>query len=327
VIPDLIEQYVDTGKVRYVYREFPLTNIHPAAQKASEAAVCAGEQGRYWEMNETLFATTDEWSQAEDPPEFFKGYAEELGLDANAFAECLDSGQAAAQVLGDLMAGQELGVNATPYFFVDDLPIRGGLPIDMLGQVIDFVAAGGEMPEVIPVGDDYHVFGNGQTATSVAVVFVDYGSAESAKHAREEFPVIEEERIDTGEMIYVVHPWAESADSSGAQAAVAAECAGEQSAYQQMYSLLLDEQDVWIDADDPSSSFADYAASLELDAGEFETCLGSEEAWLRVQAGTILATLNNLPGIPFFVFNNGQGWLSAQTADEFMTILDSNQTP
>jgi protein-disulfide isomerase len=324
VIPDFIEQYVDTGKVRYVYREFPLTNIHPAAQKASEAAACAGEQGRYWEMNETLFATTDEWSQAEDPAEFFKGYAEDLELDIQAFAECLDSEQATAQVLGDLMAGQELGVNATPYFFVNDLPIRGGLPIEELGQVIDFAAAGGEMPEVIPVGDDYHVFGDGQTATSVAVVFVDYSSPESAKHVRDEFPVLEKERIDAGEMIYVVHPWAESADSPGGQAAIAAECAGEQGKYQQAYSLLLNEQDAWMEAEDPNSLFAEYAASMELDAGEFETCLGSEEAWLRVQAGTILATLNNLPGIPFFVFNNGQGWLSAQTADEFKAILDSN---
>ena len=327
MIPDFIEQYVDTGKVRYVYREFPLTNLHPAAQQASEAAVCAGEQGSYWEMNETLFATTDEWSQAADPTESFKGYAEDLGLDTKAFAECLDSGQASAQVLGDQMAGQELGVNATPYFFVNDLPIRGGLPIEMLGQVIDFVAAGGEIPEVIPVGDDYHVFGDGQTATSVAVVFVDYSSPDSAKHAREEFPVLEKERISTGEMIYVVHPWAESADSPGAMAAVAAECAGEQGKYQQAYSLLLDEQDAWIDAQDPNALFSEYAASLDLDVQEFETCLDSQDAWLRVQAGTIVAMLNSLPGVPFYVFNNGQGWLSAQTADEFKTILDSNLSP
>ena len=327
MIPSFIEQYVDTGRVRYVYREFPLTNIHPSAQKASEAAVCAGEQGSYWEMNETLFATTDEWSQAGDPTEYFKGYAEDLGLDTKAFDECLDSGQAAAQVLGDLMAGQELGVNATPYFFVNDVPIRGGLPLEMLGQVIDFAAAGGEIPEVIPVGDDYHVFGDGQMATSVAVVFVDYGSPDSAKHAREEFPVLEEERISTGEMIYVVHPWAESADSPGAMAAVAAECAGEQGKYQQAYSLFLDEQDAWIDVADPNSLFSEYAASLDLDVEEFEICQGSQDAWLRVQAGTILAMLNNLPGVPFYVFNNGQGWLSAQTADEFKTILDSNPSP
>ena len=199
MIPDLIEQYVDTGKIRFVYREFPLTSIHPTAQKASEAALCAGELGSYWEMNEHLFATTDEWGQAEDPTDLFKGYAEELGLDTKAFAECLDSGQTAVQVQGDFMAGQTLGVDATPYFFVNDLPVRGGLPIESLGQVIDFVAAGGELPEVIPVGDDYHVFGDGQAATSVAIVFVDYGSPESAKHAREVLPVLAEGHIDSGD--------------------------------------------------------------------------------------------------------------------------------
>ena len=327
MIPDFIEQYVDTGKVRYVYREFPLVSIHPAAQKASEAAVCAGDQDGFWDMNELLFATTDEWSQAEDPAEVFKGYAEDLGLDVEAFTECLDSGQANGRVLGDQLAGQELGVDATPYFFVNDLPVRGGLSLDMLGQVIDFAAAGGELPEVIPVGEDYHVFGSDLTATSVAVVFVDYASPESAKHANNEFPVLEKERIDTGEMLYVVHPWTESADSPGARAAIAAECAGEQGQYRQAYSSLLAEQDTWLAAEDPDALFIGYAEDWGLDAGEFESCLDSEEAWLRVQAGTILAVLNNLPGVPFFVFNNGQGWLSAQTADEFKTILDSNPSP
>ena len=327
MIPDLIEQYVDTGKIRFVYREFPLTSIHPTAQKASEAALCAGELGSYWEMNELLFATTDEWGQAEDPTELLKEYAEELGVDAKAFAECLESGRAAVQVQGDFMAGQTLGVDATPYFFVNDLPVRGGLPIESLGQVIDFVAAGGELPEVIPVGDDYHVFGDGQAATSVAIVFVDYSSAESAKHAREALPVLAEEHIDNGTLIYVVHPWAGEAGSAGAQAAIAAECAGEQGKYREVHDLLFDEQETWIEAEEPNSLFVEYADSLELDASEFETCLDSEPALLRVQAGTVLASLNNLPSIPFFVFNNGQGWLSSQSADEFKDMLESNLNP
>jgi protein-disulfide isomerase len=322
----LIEQYVDTGKIRFVYREFPLTNIHPTAQKASEAALCAGELGSYWEMNKLLFATTDEWGQAEDPTDLFKGYAEEIGVDTKAFAECLDSGQTAVQVQGDFMAGQTLGVDATPYFFVNDLPVRGGLPIESMGQVIDFVAAGGELPEVIPVGDDYHVFGDGQAATSVAIVFVDYGSPESAKHAREMLPVLADGYIDSGTLIYVVHPWAE-AGSAGAQAAIAAECAGEQGKYRDMHVLLLDEQETWLEAEDPNSLFVEYAGSLDLDVSEFETCLDSEQASMRVQAGTVLASLNNLPSIPFFVFNNGQGWLTAQSADEFKDMVESNLNP
>jgi protein-disulfide isomerase len=327
VIPDLIEQYVDTGKIRYVYREFPLTSSHPAAQKASEAALCAGEQGSYWEMNEKLFATTDEWGQAEDPTELFKEYAGELGLDTSAFAECLDSGQTAVQVQGDVMAGQTLGVSATPFFFINDLPIRGGLPIESMGQIIDFVAAGGNLPEVIPAGDDYHVFGDGQTATAVAVVFVDYGSPESAKHARETLPELVEGQIGSGTMIYVVHPWASEAGSPSAQAAIAAECAGEQGQYKEMHDLLLDGQDTWLEAEEPNSLFVEYADSLGLDVSEFEACLDSEQAWLRVQGSIVLASLNNLPGIPFFVFNNGQGWLTAQSADEFKEMLDSNLNP
>ncbi len=326
MIPGLIEQYVNTGKARYVYREFPLTNIHPAAQKASEAAICAGELGSYWEMNEQLFATTEQWSAADDPTGYFKEYAADLGVDARAFAECLDSGEAAELVRADHMAGQELGVSATPYFFINDLPIRGGLPVDAMGQVIDFVAAGGEMAEVIPVGDDYHVFGGGEAAMSVAVVFLNYADPDSAKHATEMLPKLAEGHIDIGDMIYVVHPWADDRDSPGGQAAIAAECAGEQGKYREMHDLLFAKQEEWLEADDLDAVLADYASSLDLESDTFETCVDSEEPWLRVQASTVLAALNNLPSIPFYVFNNGQGWLTAQSADEFKAMLESNLT-
>ena len=325
MIPDLIEQYVDTGEVRYVYRE--LTYGNPSAQKASEAALCAGELGSYWEMNEQLFATTEEWGQAEDPTDLLKGYGKELGLDSKAFAECLDSGRTVVILQGDRMAAQDLGVDVTPYFFVNDMAVPGGQSIETLGQLIGFAAAGGELPQVIPTGDDYHVFGEGQSATSVAIVFVDYANAESAKHARVTLPALAEGYIDTGTMIYVVHPWADKAGSPSAQAAIAAECAGEQGKYRRMHNLLLKEQETWSTAGEPNAHFSEYADSLELDVDEFEACLDSEQAWLRVQGSTVLAALNNLTGIPFFVFNNGQGWLSAQSADEFQELLDSNLSP
>ncbi len=324
MIPGLIEQYVNTGKARYVYRELPLTSIHPAAQKASEAAICAGELGSYWEMNEQLFATSGEWSAADDPTEYFKEYAVGLGVDAEAFAKCLDSGEAADLVRADHMAAQELGVSATPYFFINDLAIRGGLPLDALGQVIDFVAVGGEIAEVIPFGDDYHVFGDGEAAMSVVVVFLDYADPDSAQHATEMFPRLAEGHIDIGDMIYVVHPWADDRDSASGQAAIAAECAGEQGKYREMHDLLFAKQEEWLNADDLGAVLADYAASLDLDGDTFETCVESEAPWLSVQAHTVLAALNGLPSIPFFVFNNGQGWLTAQSADEFKALLESN---
>ena len=321
----MIEQYVDTGKVRFVYRE--LTYGHPSAQKASEAALCAGEQGSYWEMNEQLFATTSEWGQAADPTNLYKGYARELGLDSKAFAECLDSGQTAIILQGDRMAAQSLGVDATPYFFVNDMAVRGGKSIETLGQLIDLAAAGGELPQLLPPVDDYHVFGEGQSARSAVVVFVDYASAESAKHARETLPALADGYIDTGAMIYVVHPVAEEAETASAQAAIAAECAGEQGKYRRMYNLLLKEQETWSKAGEPSSHFSEYAGSLELDVDGFEACLGSEQAWLRVRGSTVLAALNNLTSVPFFGFYSGQGWMGAQSADEFQQLLDSNLTP
>jgi protein-disulfide isomerase len=323
VIPDLIEQYVDTGKARYVYREFPLTSIHPVAQKASEAAVCAGQQDKYWEMNDHLFASQAEWSQATDPAAQFGAYAEELGLDTEAFDECLASGEGAVVVQGDLLAGESLGVNATPYFFINDLPVRGGLPIEALGRVIDYAAAGGPAPEIVPSGPDWHMLGDPQTAQAITVAFVDYANPESAQHATEVFPQLVEEYIDSGQLVYVLHPWSDGADSPNTVAAIAAECAGQQGQGWEMHDQIFGQQEAWTAADEPGSLFTDYAESLDLDAAEFESCLDSEWALLRAQAGSVIATLYGVPGAPTYLFNNGQGQQGSPSFDEFKAVIDS----
>jgi protein-disulfide isomerase len=323
VIPDLIEQYVDTGKVRFVYREFPLTSIHPAAQKASEAAICAGQQGKYWEMNDHLFANQSEWSQAADPTTELKSYAAEVGLDSSAFDQCLDSGEAAVIVQGDLLAGESLGVNATPYFFVNELPIRGGLPIESLGRVIDYVAAGGPTPNIIPVADDWHMRGNPQAARAITVAFVDYASPESAQHAQEVLPQLLDEYIDSGKMVYILHPWSEGGSSPGGQAAIAAECAGQQGQFWEMHGKLFDEQENWTASEEPAALFAGYAQSLELGAEEFESCLDSDWARLRVEQGNVVGTLYGVPTAPVFLFNNGEGQQGSPSFEEFKTVIDS----
>lgn len=324
VIPQLIERYVDTGKVRFVYREFPLESLHPLAQKASEAAVCAGAQDKYWEMNERLFAKQEEWSaEGVTPTDLFKRYAKELGLDVSAFNRCLDSGQAAIAVQEDQMAGQMAGVQATPTFFVNDLPVEGGLPIESFGLVIDYVAAGGPRPEIIPEPGDPHLRGNPQSARAIAVAFVDYASAASAQHAREVLPELVKTYIDTGQLIYILHPWSEGADSPSAQAAAAAECAGQQGKFWEMHDQLFAQQDTWLKAANPQDSFADYAASLQLDADQFAECLGSDWARLRVQAGRVVGALYGVPSAPAFLFNNGQGQEGSPTLDEFKAVIDS----
>src|SRR5262249_17984609 len=84
--PTLRREYIDTGKVRYVFRDYPLAQMHPQARKAAEAAHCAGEQGKYWEMHDLLFQN----QQALALPQLSE-YARNLGLDGASFDACLQS--------------------------------------------------------------------------------------------------------------------------------------------------------------------------------------------------------------------------------------------
>jgi len=112
-LPQLEREYISTGKVKYVFRNFPIESIHPQAFKAHEAANCAGEQGKYWEMNGRLFANQKAMS-----PKDLSDHAQALALDMPKFQQCLDSGKYAEKIRKDLVDGQKAGVQGTPSFFV-----------------------------------------------------------------------------------------------------------------------------------------------------------------------------------------------------------------
>jgi protein-disulfide isomerase len=142
-MPQLDAEYIKTGKLRYAVRDFPLEAIHPHAFKAAEASHCAGEQGRYWEMHERLFAHQRALAIGDLP-----GHAQALGLDAAKFQACLQSGKHAARVRRDLAEGQKAGVRGTPGFFlVVQEPhdqsvkvlkvLRGALPFGHFKAAID----------------------------------------------------------------------------------------------------------------------------------------------------------------------------------------------
>jgi protein-disulfide isomerase len=112
-LPTLTKEYIDTGKVRYAFRDFPLDQIHPNARKAAEAAHCAGDQGKYWEMHDLLFQ-----NQRALEIDKLKAYASRLDLDSAAFATCVDTDKYKAKVQKNLEDGVEAGVRGTPSFFV-----------------------------------------------------------------------------------------------------------------------------------------------------------------------------------------------------------------
>jgi protein-disulfide isomerase len=107
------KDYIQTGKVRYVLRDFPLESIHPHAFKAAEAALCAGDQAKYWELHDRLFA-----DQKALAPKDLLQHAQALGLDLPKFQQCLESEKYVARIRKDLADGQKAGVSGTPSFFL-----------------------------------------------------------------------------------------------------------------------------------------------------------------------------------------------------------------
>jgi protein-disulfide isomerase len=111
VFPQLLTDYVETGKVKFIMREYPIPNLHPRAVAASEAALCAGEQDAYWGMHDALFA-----NQKSTTDENFREFAAGLDIDVAAFSECMDDDRHMAQIRRDQAEGQKLGVTGTPSF-------------------------------------------------------------------------------------------------------------------------------------------------------------------------------------------------------------------
>ena len=118
--------------MRLIWKDFPLTSIHPNAFKASEAAHCAGDQGKYWEMHDRMFAN----QQALDVAALKKSAAD-LGLDADKFATCLDAGKYTDKVRAGMQEGTALGVGSTPTVFINGRLLTGAQPYEAFRQIID----------------------------------------------------------------------------------------------------------------------------------------------------------------------------------------------
>jgi len=119
------------GKVRLVFRHFPLS-FHPNAEKAAEAAACAQDQGKFWEMHDKMF--TNQQKLAVDD---LKAFAKDLGLDQGKFDKCLDSGEKAAMVSADEKDGESAGVSGTPAFFINGIFINGAVPYEQFKEAVD----------------------------------------------------------------------------------------------------------------------------------------------------------------------------------------------
>jgi len=119
-------------QVRLVYRHLPVTKLHPNAEKAAEAAVCAQDQGKFWEMYDTLFAEQNALGV-----DALKEKAKRLGLDTAIFDECLDSGKSEQAIQADARAAEALGITGTPASFINGRLVNGTASVDQLSRIID----------------------------------------------------------------------------------------------------------------------------------------------------------------------------------------------
>lgn len=138
VFQRLLDEY--PTQVRIVYRDFPLTSIHPQAAPAASAADCANEQSAYWPYHERLFSYEYELGR-----DTYLKYAQELNLDMTAFTTCLDSNRYQKQVLANMDYGTSLGVYSTPTFYINGIYLLGAQPFETFKSIIDKELAG-EIP-------------------------------------------------------------------------------------------------------------------------------------------------------------------------------------
>jgi protein-disulfide isomerase len=145
--PQLEQEYVKTGKVKFFLRDLPLESLHPLALKAAEASHCAAEQGKYWEMHDRLFSNQGALGRKD-----LSGHAQALGLDVGAFDTCLDSGKAEGRIRKDVADSEKAGARGTPIFFIGLTEpnssrikavavIRGARPYAVFKQAIDGLLA------------------------------------------------------------------------------------------------------------------------------------------------------------------------------------------
>lgn len=352
--PLLVEEYGPSGSVNFVFRDFPIEDLHPNAPAGHAAGLCVAEQDAelFWDYHDRLFADQDGWNSLPDPGPYLETVAAQVGADIDAFGTCVDSGRTADAVAESVTAVRALGFSATPSFQIidnrtgDTYRLIGAQPFEAFTSALDGVLAGGSPPTTAPppppelpswlnaegltpdssrpgytLGGDPH---KGDPDAELVVVEVsDFQCPFCRRHTVETQPTLDESYVDAGSIFWVfkhlplpIHPQA-------VDAAVASECAGDQGAFWPMHDLLFKTVELWA-VDEPGPALNALAVELGLDQVAFTACLESRAALERV-----LSDSNDLAGIvgstpTFIIIQGGQAGAieGAQPLESFVTFFD-----
>jgi protein-disulfide isomerase len=134
-LPQIMRDYVDTGKARFVFFDFPLHEGN--SELGAMAARCAADQDAYWPMQKVLLGRMREWGTDRNPKNRVRTYADGLGLDGRALMDCVDSNKYREIVLASQMRARQLGINQTPTFFINGQVVVGAMGYDQMAELIE----------------------------------------------------------------------------------------------------------------------------------------------------------------------------------------------
>ena len=317
--------YIDTGKVKFVYRDFPL-GFHPFAQAAGEAGECAKEQGKFWEYHDKIFQ-----NQASLSNDGLKQWAADIDLDTDKFNGCLDSGKYKQEVQKDFSDGQKLGVSGTPTFFVNGVKLVGAQPYSAFDAAIK-AAEGGKVgtlqaaPPPTPTGaaaaggcgippsggsapaptaakvENVNIEGDpalGEDNAPVVIVeFSDFQCPFCKRFRDQTFDQIKTKYIDTGKVKFVYRDYPLSFHPQAKPSALAAECADDQGKFWEYHDKIFENQ-----ASLSDSNYKAWASELGLDTEKFNGCLDSAEHSAEVDEDFKEGSSYGVTGTPGFLVN------------------------
>jgi protein-disulfide isomerase len=139
--PQLERDYIRSGKVHWVFINFPLTSIHQHAAAAAELALCAGEQRRFWPVHDLLFKYQETWTPLKEAGPFFVSLADSAGLAKKPLLACLDSPETLKRVQADAEGAARSGASSTPSFYIEGGLLEGAQPLTVFRRVLDSVYA------------------------------------------------------------------------------------------------------------------------------------------------------------------------------------------
>jgi protein-disulfide isomerase len=138
-MPTIEDRLINTGRLRWRYRDFPLQQ-HQFSRLAAHSAACADEQGKYWQQHQAIYDNQSQWAEARDAGPLFRNYAKASGLDLGRYDACMKAGKYAGRIQASYNEGVQLGVSSTPTLLVGNRLYRGRLDSDAIIRMVDSLA-------------------------------------------------------------------------------------------------------------------------------------------------------------------------------------------